>query len=171
MVKGPFSQPVPPIAGDCLPERFLPFSPKEEPERGMQLKQSIIELETTRREALYDITEQVRAKVEQSGINNGLVSIYAQGATAAIMIQENWDESVQNDVVTLLRKLIPHGIWEHDRQDGNADAHLKAGLVGPSETVPIIDGRLGLSTWQNIFFCEFDGPRKRRRVVVTIIGS
>ena len=77
MVKGPFSQPVPPIAGDCLPERFLPFSPKEEPERGMQLKQSIIELETTRREALYDITEQVRAKVEQSGINNGLVSIYA----------------------------------------------------------------------------------------------
>ena len=137
----------------------------------MQLKQYILELETTKREALFDITEQVRSKVEQSGIKNGSVSIYAQGATAAIMIQEGWDESVQNDVVALLRKLIPHGIWEHDRQDGNADAHLKSGLVGPSETVPIIDGRLGLSTWQNIFFCEFDGPRKRRRVVVTVIGE
>ena len=137
----------------------------------MHLKHSVFELETTTLEALYDITEGVRSEVEQSGIKNGLVSIYAQGATAAIMIQEGWDESVQNDVVALLRKLIPHGIWEHDRQDGNADAHLKSGLVGPSETVPIIDGRLGLSTWQNIFFCEFDGPRKRRRVVVTIIGS
>ncbi|MGI6406051.1 MAG: secondary thiamine-phosphate synthase enzyme YjbQ [Syntrophaceticus sp.] len=126
----------------------------------MHLKHSVFELETTTLEALYDITEGVRSEVEQSGIKNGLVSIYAQGATAAIMIQEGWDESVQNDLVTLLRKLAPHGIWEHDQQDGNADAHLKAGLVSPSETVPLIDSRLGLSTWQNIFFCEFDGPRK-----------
>ncbi len=137
----------------------------------MHLKRNILELETTTRDALYDITEQVRSKVEQSGIKNGLVSIYAHGATAAIMIQEGWDDSVQNDVVTLLRKLAPHGVWEHDRQDGNADAHLKAGLVGPGETVPLIDGKLGLSTWQNIFFCEFDGPRKMRRIVVTVIGA
>ncbi|HPZ42351.1 MAG TPA: secondary thiamine-phosphate synthase enzyme YjbQ, partial [Bacillota bacterium] len=126
----------------------------------MSLRQFVLELETTTRETLYDITEQVRTEVAQSGIKNGLVSIYAQGATAAIMIQENWDESVQNDVITLLRKLVPRGGWEHDRQDGNADAHLKSGLVGPSEIVPLIDGSLGLSTWQNIFFCEFDGPRK-----------
>ncbi len=132
---------------------------------------SVLELETTAREALYDITERVRRAAAQSGIKNGLVSIYAQGATAAIMIQENWDESVQNDVVTLLHRLIPRGGWEHDRQDGNADAHLKAGLVGPGETVPFIDGKLGLSTWQNIFFCEFDGPRKNRRAVVTVIGA
>ena len=137
----------------------------------MHLKHSVFELETTAREALYDITEKVRLEVERSGIKNGLVSVYAQGATAAIMIQENWDESVQNDVVTLLRKLIPRGGWEHDRQDGNADAHLKSGLVGPGETVPIIDGKLGLSTWQDIFFCEFDGPRKRRPIVVTVIGT
>ena len=137
----------------------------------MSLRQFVLELETTTRETLYDITEQVRTEVAQSGIKNGLVSIYAQGATAAIMIQENWDESVQNDVITLLRKLVPRGSWEHDQQDGNADAHLKSGLVGPSEIVPLIDGSLGLSTWQNIFFCEFDGPRKKRRIMVTIIGA
>ncbi len=137
----------------------------------MHLKHSTIELETTTREMLYDITTQVAAAVEQSGIKNGLVSVYAQGATAAIMIQENWDESVQNDVITLLRKLIPRGGWEHDQQDGNADAHLKSGLVGPGETIPLINGSLGLSTWQNIFFCEFDGPRQKRRIVVTVTGT
>ena len=131
----------------------------------------IITLATDRRETLVDITEQVREVAENSGVRNGIISVYAQGATAAIMIQENWDESVQTDVVDLLRKLIPRGVWLHDAQDGNGDAHLKAGLVGPSETIPLIDGQAGLSTWQNIFFCEFDGPRQERRVVVTVIAD
>ena len=87
-----------------------------------------------------------------------------------IMIQENWDDSVQRDVVTLFNRLVPAGIWEHDRQDGNGDSHLKAGIVGPQETIPIVDGKMGLSTWQNIFLCEFDGPRKQRNIMVTIIG-
>jgi secondary thiamine-phosphate synthase enzyme len=95
--------------------------------------------------------------------------VYAQGATAAMMVQENWDDSVQLDVVNLLRQLIPPGMWLHDAQDDNGDSHLKAGLVGPSETIPIIDGQLGLSQWQNLFFCEFDGPRTERRVVCTLI--
>ena len=130
-----------------------------------------ITLETIQRETLVDITSQVKAVVEHSGVMNGLVNVYAQGATGAIMIQENWDESVQTDVVNLLRKLIPQGVWLHDAQDGNGDSHLKSGLVGPSETIPLIDGQLGLSTWQNIFFCEFDGPRKQRRVVCTVIAD
>lgn len=128
----------------------------------------IVFLRTRSREELVDITGQVAEVVERSGISNGLVSVYAQGATAAIMVQENWDESVQSDVVNLLRKMIPRGVWLHDAQDGNGDSHLKAGLVGPSETVPVIDGRLGLSQWQNLFFCEFDGPRNDRRVVCTV---
>ena len=128
-----------------------------------------ITIQTTQREVLIDITTLVKDVVERSGIDNGLVNVYAQGATGAIMIQENWDESVQTDVVNLLRQLIPKGVWLHDAQDGNGDAHLKSGLVGPSETIPLIDGQLGLSTWQNIFFCEFDGPRAERRVVCTII--
>lgn len=132
--------------------------------------QKTIKFETIAREGLYDITEQVRLIVAESKVKQGLVSVYVQGATAAIMIQENWDDSVQRDVINLLRKLIPPGIWEHDRQDGNGDAHLKAGLVGPGEVIPLVDGNLGLSTWQNIFLCEFDGPRKVRKVVVTVTG-
>ena len=129
----------------------------------------IIELQTTRREELIDITDQVRAVVAASGVREGLVALYAQGATAAIMIQENWDASVPVDVVDCLRKLIPQGVWLHDRQDGNGDSHLKAGLVGPSETIPLMEGRLGLSRWQNVFFCEFDGPRATRSVVCMIL--
>jgi secondary thiamine-phosphate synthase enzyme len=128
-----------------------------------------IELKTRKRETLVDITPQVERLLRVSGVRDGLVNLYAQGATSAIMIQENWDESVQTDVVNLLSKLIPQGVWLHDAQDGNGDAHLKAGLVGPSETIPLIDGRLGLSRWQNIFFCEFDGPRADRRVVCTVL--
>lgn len=131
----------------------------------------IIHIATHHREMLVDITEQVTAVVRESGVQNGLVNVYAQGATAAIMIQENWDDSVQTDVVNLLQKMIPKGVWLHDAQDGNGDSHLKSGLVGPSETVPIIDGKLGLSTWQNIFFCEFDGPRQERNIVVTVLAD
>lgn len=130
-----------------------------------------IQLSTHRREQLVDITPQVVELVEHSGIQQGIVAVYAQGATAAIMIQENWDESVQTDVVHLLQKLIPKGVWLHDEQDGNGDSHLKSGLVGPSETIPLIDGQLGLSRWQNIFFCEFDGPRSDRRVVCTVMAD
>ena len=126
---------------------------------------------TRQSQELIDITDRVRAVARESGVENGLINLYAQGATAAIMIQENWDESVPLDVVNLLRKLIPPGVWLHDRQDGNGDAHLKAGLVGPSETIPIIDGQLGLSTWQGIFFCEFDGPRSTRTVVCTVLAA
>ena len=104
-------------------------------------------------------------------MRDGLCAVYARGATAAIMIQENWDESVPLDAVSLLRTLVPRGAWLHDAQDGNGDAHLKAGLVGPSETIPIADGELGLSRWQGIFFCEFDGPRSAREVVVTILAD
>ena len=133
--------------------------------------QQTISLKTYAREGLYDITKEVEKLVKDSKITEGLVNVYAQGATAAIMIQENWDDSVQTDVVDLLQKLIPKGVWMHDQQDGNGDSHLKAGLVGPSETIPIINGKMGLSTWQNIFFCEFDGPRQDRRVVITVTST
>lgn len=131
----------------------------------------IIQLSTGSHNGLYDITNQVKAIVKQSKISNGLASVYVQGATAAIMIQENWDQSVQNDVISLLNKLIPAGVWQHDQQDNNGDAHLKAGIIGPGETIPVINEELGLSTWQNIFLCEFDGPRNQRSVVVTVVEA
>ncbi len=126
---------------------------------------------TTKREELVDITAEVQAAVARSGVQNGVAVLYVQGATAALMVQENWDDSVQTDMVNLLRTLIPRGVWLHDRQDGNGDSHLKAGLVGPSESIPIIEARLGLSRWQNIFLCEFDGPREERVVVCTVLAD
>jgi secondary thiamine-phosphate synthase enzyme len=128
-----------------------------------------ITMSTNRREGLYDITPDVKSILSNSGISDGILTIYVQGATAGIMIQENWDQSVQNDVINLFRKLVPKGIWEHDEQDGNGDSHLKAGIVGPSETIPVINGSIGLSTWQNIFLCEFDGPRQKREIIISII--
>ena len=137
--------------------------------KGNGFMREYLSISTSRREELVDITDQVHGAVSRSRVENGLAVLYVQGATAAVMIQENWDESVQTDVVNLLRKLIPRGVWLHDQQDGNGDSHLKAGLVGPSESIPIIDSRLGLSQWQNIFLCEFDGPRSERIVVCTIV--
>lgn len=133
--------------------------------------QKIITIRTDSKNGLYDITLNVEEVIKESRIITGIASVYARGSTAAIMIQENWDQSVQNDVLSLLNKLIPHGIWEHDRQDNNGDAHLKAGIVGASETIPVVEGKAGLSTWQNIFLCEFDGPRNQREIVVTVLES
>ena len=133
--------------------------------------QRAIHVSTDKPNGLYDITKQVGDIVQNSGVKNGIVHVYVRHATAAIMIQENWDESVQNDVVNLLAKLIPRGVWEHDAQDGNGDAHLKSGLIGPSETIPIIDGKMALGRWQNIFLCEFDGPRNNREILISVINA
>ncbi len=133
--------------------------------------QRIITLPTYRHNELVDITKKIEDLVLQSEVVTGIINVYVQGATAGIMIQENWDQSVQNDVVSLFNKLVPSGVWEHDAQDNNGDSHLKAGIVGPQETIPIIGGKMGLSAWQNIFLCEFDGPRDERNVVVTILET
>ena len=132
--------------------------------------QKTIRVTTHRQNELVDITEEVKQVVRQSQIGTGLVHVFVQGATAGIMIQENWDQSVQTDVLNFLRQIIPRGVWEHDRQDGNGDAHLKSGLIGPGETIPIINSVPGLSTWQNIYLCEFDGPRSNREIVITVLA-
>ncbi len=131
--------------------------------------QVVLKVVTKFRQELVDITKDVADIVAQAKKESGLVNVYVRGATAAVMIQENWDDSVQRDTIALLNKLIPHGMWEHDKQDGNGDSHLKSGVIGPSESIPIADSKMLLSTWQNIFLCEFDGPRAEREVVVTII--
>ena len=126
---------------------------------------------TQRARQLVDITELVRGAVRESGVTVGGCALYAQGATAALMIQENDDPNIALDVLDCLDGLVPPGRWRHDRVDDNGAAHIQAGIVGPSETIPIRAGRLALSTWQNVFFCDFDGPRQTRRVLVTIVGE
>jgi secondary thiamine-phosphate synthase enzyme len=130
-----------------------------------------IEVGTQRPRELVDITELVRAEVRRSGIRDGICSLYAQGATAALMVQENDDPNITLDVLDCLETIAPAGRWRHDRVDDNGSAHIQAGIVGPSEVIPIRDGKLALSTWQNVFLCDFDGPRSRRTVVVTIQGE
>ncbi|MDG5800550.1 secondary thiamine-phosphate synthase enzyme YjbQ [Marinilabiliaceae bacterium ANBcel2] len=130
--------------------------------------QKVISISTKEHNQLVDITTYVEDIVLKSGIYTGMTNVYVKGATAGIMIQENWDYSVQTDVINWFKQVVPHGVWSHDLQDNNGDSHLKAGIVGPSETIPIINGKLGLSRWQNIFVCEFDGPRQTRDVVVTL---
>lgn len=153
----------------------LPFIHYKEPlgrprraKKGVSMKR-ILTFETREREDLVDITEEVRAIVSEYGVGCDLCALYALGATAAIMIQENWDPNIKKDVLDCLRIIVPKGQWIHDRIDGNGDAHIKAGIIGPSEVIPVQEGKLLLSTWQNVFFCEFDGPRSSRKVVVTLI--
>ena len=137
----------------------------------MKLYTSVIELATERPRQLVDITERARDAVRRSGVREGLCALYAQGATAALMIQENADPNLPLDVLDCLDGLVPAGGWRHDRIDDNGAAHIQAGIVGPSEAVPVRGGELALSTWQNIFLCDFDGPRRGRRVLVTITGE
>ena len=137
----------------------------------MKMHIATIEVATRAPRQLVDITAEVRAVVRAGGIANGTCALYAQGATAALMIQENDDPNIAFDVLDCLDGLVPAGRWRHDRVDDNGAAHIQAGLVGPSEVVPVRDGALALSTWQNIFLCDFDGPRRTRRVNVTLIGE
>ena len=137
------------------------------------MKQFLATLEVSTHSAreLVDITERVRAEVRRSEVRNGVCALYAQGATAALMVQENDDPNITLDVLDCLEGVAPAGRWRHDRVDDNGSAHIQAGIVGPSEVIPIREGRLALSTWQNVFLCDFDGPRSRRTVVVTIQGE
>jgi len=132
------------------------------------MHREIVHLQTREREELVDVTGKLE-EIAAAHPDAALMALYSRGATSAMMIQENWDPNIRTDILTCLRELAPQGRWLHDRVDDNADAHIKAGIVGPSETIPLEDGKMGLSTWQNVFFCAFDGPRNRRELVVTIL--
>lgn len=129
--------------------------------------QSEFHLRSHRKYEMLDITGQVSDLVRRSGMAEGICSVYVTHATAAIVINENDDPNVCLDVLDALDKMIPEGVWRHDRVDNNAAAHIKSALLGPGETIPVRDGRLVLGTWQAIMLVELDGPRDRR-VVVTI---
>jgi secondary thiamine-phosphate synthase enzyme len=132
------------------------------------MHREIVVLETRGHQELVDVTGELRS-IAANHPDASLMAVYAKGATAAVMIQENWDPNITTDIINCLTRLVPRGGWLHDAVDGNADAHIKAGIVGPSETIPCENGKLLLSTWQNVFFCDFDGPRKNRELVVTLL--
>lgn len=133
--------------------------------------QKEITVSSNKREELIDITSLVKEVVKESKVKQGICTLYTPHATGAIIINENADPNICDDVLEALSKLIPAGKWRHDRIDNNADAHIKSSIIGPSRTIPIKNGDLQLGTWQDIFLAELDGPRSRRRIIITIIGD
>ena len=124
-------------------------------------------VQTGQQYAVVDLTAEVGRVVAESGLAEGLCSVYVPHATAAIVINENDDPNLCDDLLEALDRLVPEGQWRHDRIDRNGAAHIKAAMLGPSETVPVCNARLQLGTWQAIMLVELDGPRQRR-VIVTV---
>jgi len=131
--------------------------------------QETFTVSSSKRFEIIDINDKIKDIVKKSGVKQGICAIYACHATSAIIVNENYDPNICVDLLNCLEKLIPQGKWIHDRIDGNADSHIKASIIGPSEFIPIKDGNLMLGTWQNIMFADFDGPREDRKIIVTII--
>lgn len=132
----------------------------------------IFEISTTKPHECIDITEQVRAIVLGSSLENGLCHVMVLHATAAIIVNENDDPNIGADVLRALDRNVPaHDGWLHDRVDNNAAAHIKAAILGPSETLPIDAGELVLGRWQGIMLVELDGPRRARRIAVTLLQA
>lgn len=128
-----------------------------------------ITIDSHQRVELLDISDQVRAAIRAGGIAEGLAVVYTPHTTAAITINENADPDVARDLVTALNKLVPFDDG-YRHAEGNSAAHVKSTLVGASKTLIVRDGAPVLGTWQGIYFCEFDGPR-RRQVHIRVIGA
>ena len=128
-----------------------------------------LHIQTGARTEFIDITGKVQEVVHQSKAQDGICHLFVPHTTAAITINENADPAVQQDIVMELNKVIPFDdTYRHI--EGNSAAHIKASIIGASEMVLIESGALVLGTWQGIYFCEFDGPR-RRRLHVKVIAS
>lgn len=128
-----------------------------------------IDVPTGERTQLVDITGAVAAELARADVEDGTCHVYMPHTTAGLTINENADPDVVRDILAGLARLVP-ATGDYRHAEGNSDAHLKASLVGSSVTVPVVDGRLALGTWQGIYFCEFDGPR-RRHVLVGFAGE
>ncbi len=123
-----------------------------------------LKVKTKSRIEFVDITSDVRDVIGRSGIKDGIVVVYVPHTTAGITINEAADPAVVQDINAKLSNLIPHEA-NYKHTEGNADAHIKASLMGSSVTLILSKGSPVLGTWQGIFFCEFDGPRSRQAFI------
>ena len=127
-----------------------------------------LNIETSRRIELIDLTSEVQEEVKISGVQEGVCIISTGHTTAGIIVNEN-ENGLREDILNMLNRLVPQGAgYRHDRMDNNADSHLKAVLLGSSEALPIVQGKLELGIWLSIFIAEMDGPR-HRTVNLTIL--
>jgi secondary thiamine-phosphate synthase enzyme len=121
---------------------------------------------------VVDLTEGVQSVIESSGVENGTVSVFVPGSTAAVTAME-YEPGGVHDLKAALERLIPAAAtYEHNRlnNDTNSHAHIRAAIVGPSETVPVREGRLALGTWQQLVLVDFDDRPRQRTVTVQVIG-
>ena len=117
------------------------------------------------------ILNEINRTNEENKINNGIVNVFTKHSTSAIVINEN-EKGLLNDFEKVLKDVVKEkDNYKHDFIDNNAASHIRAFLLGSSETIPIVDGRLDLGTWQSIFFIELDGPRSNRTVDLTFISE
>jgi secondary thiamine-phosphate synthase enzyme len=128
-----------------------------------------LEIRTTTREEMVDVTALVRSAIKRAGIERGLAVVYCPHTTAGVTVQENSDPTVKSDMLAHLRKLVPKNAGFAHAED-NSDAHIKCSMVGVSTTLIVEATKPQLGHWQAIFFCEFDGPRDRRLLVRVIPG-
>ena len=126
-------------------------------------------VDTSKHTQMLNITDMIQKAVEDSGVRSGVCTVFIPHTTAAVTINENADPDVVRDFTMEINKLVP---WEdgYRHMEGNSAAHLKASMIGFSEQIIIEDGRLVLGTWQGVYFCEYDGPR-RRSVYVKLMGD
>lgn len=129
----------------------------------------VFTVQTRKRNQLVDITSDVQRAVSESGVREGIAVIFVPHTTAAVTVNENYDPSVAEDIEGWLSRVVPHDA-PYSHTEGNADSHIKSAWVGPSQPLIIEGGKVKLGTWQGIFLCEFDGPR-RRQVWVKIMGG
>ena len=128
-----------------------------------------LEVTSRQHQEFIDVTAEVSRVVAESGILEGLLQLFVPHTTAAVTINENADPDVVRDMLAGLAKLVPDDpAFRH--VEGNSDAHIKSSLVGCQLSVPVSGGVPALGTWQGIYFCEFDGPR-RRRLHVSVIAA
>ena len=131
--------------------------------------QHTISTYTRMRSQLTDITAEVEQALAALGATDGVCHVFVPHTTAAVTVNENADPTVARDLLTFLERMVP---WDGDytHGEGNSAAHIKAGLLGSTVTVPVVAGHLQLGTWQGILFAEFDGPRSRQ-IVVSFLSS
>ena len=136
----------------------------------MKTYKETLEVRTDKRCQMIDITGQVAAVIEKSGISEGTVTVFCPHTTAAITINENADPDVVHDMLMTLEEIFPKNRPGYRHNEGNSDAHMKSSLTGASETIIVSGGEMELGVWQGIYFCEFDGARNRR-AIVSVIGN
>ncbi|WP_227397192.1 secondary thiamine-phosphate synthase enzyme YjbQ [Jeotgalibacillus aurantiacus] len=128
-------------------------------------------LHTSKRDEMIEITDDVQHWITNQGFTSGIAVVTSRHTTAGITVNENADPDVKTDFLRRLDEVYP---WHHDQDlhmEGNTAAHLKTSTVGHAQTIPVQNGQLVLGTWQGIYFCEFDGPRRSRSYTVTLIGQ